>query len=100
MNEAELSNHLTCNNCGMLVTACGLPLFWKLTVERHGINAEKLRSSVSMSNIVGNYGIAKAMGLTPDDVTQPMMDAKVVTLCDSCAIDPDCMPVAALAMKG
>ncbi len=38
MKEKELRKHATCAMCGNKVLASGLPLFWRVTVERFGVD--------------------------------------------------------------
>lgn len=87
MKEAELSKHTTCNLCNRLVTAGGLPLFWCLTVERHGMNAQALKRQMGLSNFMGgNTHLARIMG--PDeDVTMPIMEPIKLTVCEGCMMD-------------
>ena len=70
-----------CDACRKLIGSSGLPLFWRVRVERFGIDS----------------AIARVMG--PDeDMTQTLMDTVTLTLCDPCGLAEDAIPVAALAL--
>jgi len=43
MKEAELRKHITCSHCNKPFSHSGLPLFWKVTIERFGANAAAIR---------------------------------------------------------
>ena len=83
MKEKELRTHATCNLCGNKVMATGLPLFWTLTIERWGIDANAMRRAAGLEMMIGNVAIAKIMG--PDeDMAKPMMEPVKVTVCEDC----------------
>jgi hypothetical protein len=96
MKEAELRKHATCALCGNKVLAAGMPLFWRVTVERFGIDMQAARRQQGLGLMLGG---ALAMHMGPDeDMAKPMMDAVMLTVCESCALDRHC--VAALAEVG
>lgn len=97
MKEAELRKHATCSLCGNKVMASGMPLFWRVTVERFGIDMQAATRQQGLTMMLGSAGLAAVMG--PDeDMAKPMMDAVTLTVCESCALDRHC--VAALAEVG
>ncbi len=96
MKEAELANHLTCSLCGKLFTHTGLPLFWRVTIDRFGVDAQAARQQVGLSMMVGSMQIARAMGLD-EDIAQPMMEPVTLTVCETCACER-ALPIAAMAI--
>jgi hypothetical protein len=94
MKETELRKHAVCNLCGNKVGATGLPLFWRVTVERFGMDMRAMQRQTGLAMMVGHAGIAQMMG--PDeDMAKPMMDPAVITVCENCCTASTC--VAALA---
>lgn len=98
MKEKELRKHTTCSMCGGKVMASGLPLFWRVTVERFGIDLRAIQRQQGLTMVLGgNAAIAAAMG--PDeDLATAIGDAEIVTVCEPCGTKATC--VAALAEKG
>lgn len=96
MKERELRQHATCSLCRQKIGHTGLPLFWTVRIERHGIDLAAIRRQTGLTMMLGgNAEIAAAMG--PDeDLTKPMMDPVTLTVCEACAVDHS-MPVGALA---
>ncbi len=89
MKEMELRKHATCSLCGNKILAGGVPLFWRVTVERFGVDiraVERQQGRAMMFN--GNATLAYVMG--PDeDMAKSMMKPVALTVCESCAFAPD-----------
>jgi hypothetical protein len=84
MKEAELRKHSTCDLCAQRIGHTGLPLFWRVTVERFGIDLAAVRRQDGLGQLMGNTMLAGVMG--PDeDMAKPMMDPKAMTVCEQCA---------------
>jgi hypothetical protein len=87
VKEAELRKHSTCDLCHEKIGHTGLPLFWRVTVERFGIDMAAARRQTGLGMMIG-APLASVMG--PDeDMATPMMEAAVLTICEACAVDPD-----------
>jgi len=98
MKEAELRKHATCSVCGNRILAAGMPLFWTVRIERHGVKLDAVRRQQGLTMMLGgNAAIAAAMG-ADEDMTMPMMEPVTATVCDSCGTEMSC--VAALAEVG
>lgn len=98
MNESELRKHATCALCRKKILHVGLPLFWRVTVERFGVDVRSMRRLDSLGTMLGSQALASVMG--PDDtLAKPMMDPVVLAVCEDCATASD-LPVAALAEHG
>lgn len=96
MKEKELRKHSKCVLCGKKILASGIPLFWKVTVERLGVKVDAVNRQSGLSMMIGAQ-LAEVMG--PDeDLTQPMMEPVVLTICETCGTDSFC--VAELAERG
>ena len=86
MKERELRNHVTCSMCNRPVMASGLPLFWRVSVERFGIDARAVQRQQGLAMHLGSPALAAIMG--PDeDLAMPVMDKVTLTVCDPCAMD-------------
>lgn len=94
MKEAELRQHATCSLCHKKIGHTGLPLFWRVTVERFGVDLMAVQRQQGLGLMIG-APLAAIMG--PDEtMAEPVMEAKVLTVCETCACERD-LPVAALA---
>lgn len=85
MKQNELSKHLKCSVCGNHVAHSGLPIFWRVKVERFGIDTTAVKRQLGLSTFLGSYELASVMG--PDeDMTIDLMAPKTMTLCEKCAL--------------
>lgn len=98
MKEAELRKHTACSFCGKkLLSNGGLPLFWRVTVERFGIDMMAVQRQHGLGMVIGSAAIASVMG--PDeDLAKPMQEPATLTICEICATRHTC--VAHLAELG
>lgn len=91
MKESELRQHSACSVCGMEILHAGLPLFWRVTVERFGIDMQAAKRQTGLGMMLGSHALAAVMG--PDeDIAVPLMEPKVLTFCEPCALRP--LPIA------
>ena len=98
MKESELRMHAWCSLCRKPILSTGLPLFWRVTIERFGVDLNAMRRQDGLASLIGNTHLATVMGPN-EDMATPMMDAATVTVCESCAVSKN-LPVAALAETG
>lgn len=64
MKEQELRAHATCSLCRQKIGASGLPLFYRLTVERFGVKLDAVRRQAGLEMMLGGaVRIAQAMGI-------------------------------------
>lgn len=97
MKERELREHAICSLCERKIGHTGLPLFWRGTVERFGIDAGAVQRQHGLGLMLG-APLAMIMG--PDeDMAEPIMEPVRLTVCETCAVERD-LPVAALAEFG
>lgn len=98
VKEAELRKHCTCSLCGKKVGETGLPLFWRLTVDRFGVDMRAVQRQTGLAMMLGSPVLAGVMG--PDeDMAKPVMQPVVLTICETCAVERS-LPAAALAEVG
>lgn len=87
-----------CALCGKGVMHAGLPLFWRITVERFGVNlaAIQRRHGMEMQLGGGAAGAVLANVLGPDeDLADKVMDPVELIVCESCGTKQP-PPIAAL----
>lgn len=97
MKEAELRKHATCDVCSKPIGACGLPLFWRVTVERFAVNLRAAERQDALATMLGSSALAAVMG--PDeDLATPVMEPAVRTVCEACATERE-VSIAALGLE-
>jgi hypothetical protein len=97
MKEAELRKHTTCSICNRKTLATGLPLFYRVTIERFGVDVRAMQRQDGLAQFLGSSRIASVMG-TDEDMAAPIGEASVLTVCEDCSMDDK--PVAHLADLG
>lgn len=99
MKEAELRAVAKCAGCDKPFGHTGLPLFWRVTIERYGVDALAIQRQTGLEMMLGGHvAIAQAMGPN-EDMAKPMMEPVTVTLCEHCAIQEQ-QVIAVLAEAG
>jgi hypothetical protein len=94
MKETELRKHATCDLCRQRIGHTGLPLFWRVRIERFGIDMRAAQRQTGLGLMLG-AGLAQVMG--PDeDMARPVMAPLLLTVCEACACTSE-LPVAAMA---
>jgi hypothetical protein len=95
MKEKELRESSVCGICGEKIGKSGVPMFWRVRIERHGVDLAAVQRQTGLAMMLGGHGgIAAAMG--PDEeMTVPLMDPVTLTVCETCCTRSTC--VAALA---
>ena len=94
LKEKQLRENADCGICGKPFGHTGLPLFWRVTVERYGVHIPAVRRQDGLANMLGNTALAQVMG-ADEDMAVPMMDPQQVVLCETCALQGR-MPIALL----
>lgn len=94
MNRQELLNATQCAICCKPFGHAGLPLFWRVTVERYGVDMAAVRRQDALGSFMGNQALADVMG-SERVLASPIGDPKTVTVCETCALEPH--PLALLA---
>lgn len=86
MKEAELRAHATCSLCRKKIGATGVPLFYRLTVERFGVKLDAVRRQAGLEMVLGRHvRIAQAMGID-EDLAIPVMEPLVLVVCEVCSM--------------
>ncbi len=72
-----------CDECGKGVLHTGVPLFWRVRVERFGIDMREVRQLHGLEMMLGSPSLADVF--SPErDAVRPVMDAVELTLCEEC----------------
>lgn len=97
MREKELREHAICNLCKEKIGKTGIPMFWVLKIERHGVKLDAVQRQTGLAMVLGGSAeLAGVMG--PDEeMTIPMMDPVSLTICEDCACKPNAHCIASLA---
>jgi hypothetical protein len=95
MKEKELREKAVCSVCLKKIGQSGLPLFWTLKIERHGIDMGAVQRKTGLAHMLGGHAIlASAMGPN-EEMTKPLMAPVCVVVCETCSMKQIC--IAALA---
>ena len=95
MKEKELRKHAQCGVCKKKIGHAGLPMFWIVRIERHGITVDAVQRQDGLAAMLGSSAIASVMG-TDDEMTRPLMEPLTVTVCEPCAMKQVCIAQLAL----
>jgi hypothetical protein len=96
VKEKELRECATCAICGNKIGRSGMQMFWRVRIERHGIDEGAVQRATGLGMMLG-AGLAAVMG--PDEeMTKPLMDPVTRTVCEDCGTKSTC--IAALAEEG
>lgn len=88
MKEKELREHAICSRCNKRIGHSGLPLFWRVRVERFGINLRAVRRQDGLAAMLEGPALAQVMGT--DEVMAMLLCSQVLTLCEPCAMEDQC----------
>ena len=86
MKEMELRKHAICSLCSNKIMATGIPLFWRVTVERFGVKIDAVQRQQGLTMMLGGSAmLANVMG-ADEEMTMSMMEPITLTVCESCAV--------------
>lgn len=84
MREKELREVAKCIGCGKAFGHTGLPLFWRVTIERYGVDMKAINRQQGLTMMLGgNALLAQVMGA---DEMATCLSSQKVTLCEECAM--------------
>ena len=85
MKQTELQKCIVCNK-GVMHT--GLPLFYKVTFSRMGIDMGAVQRQSGLEQMLGgNAVLANVMG-TNEDIASPIHGESTVLICEECSCKP------------
>jgi len=83
MREDALRAAAICKLCDKPIGAGGLPLFWRMTLERHGVKSDALNRQQGLTMMLGGEA-ALARVLGPDEELTTVFLTTTVTVCELC----------------
>ena len=84
MKQTELR---PCCLCGKGLMHTGLPLFWRVSIERMGVDMNAVRRQAGLEQMLGSPALAFHMGLQ-EDLAKPVDEQPTTGLvCEECAIN-------------
>lgn len=98
MKEKELRERANCAICGRKIGQSGLPMFWRVRLERHGIKMDAVRRQSGLTAMMGGSAVLAMVMGADEEMTQHMMDPVELTVCEDCCTRDVC--VAQLAEMG
>ena len=89
MKERELREIAKCALCHQPFGHEGLPLFWRVKIERYGVDLAAVQRQTGLAMMFnGNGAIAAVMG--PDeDMAKRIGDSTEFTVCEKCALSQE-----------
>lgn len=98
MKAKELREAAICAHCKRPFGHTQYPLFWRITIERLGVDMPAIQRQDGLAMVLGgNAALADVMG--PDeDLTRPMQEPVTITLCQQCALSEPVL-IGVLAME-
>lgn len=91
MKEKELRKAATCAVCGEPFGKAGMPMFWRVKIERIGLDAQAIHRQAGFETFLGSVQLAQVMGPNKE-MTKPLIDPVTVTICEKCIINPIIIP--------
>lgn len=98
MNERQLRGLAKCAMCSQPILHAGLPLFWTVTVERHGVDRRAVNRQVGLANMLGNAALALVMGPN-EEMTTSLGGPATIAVCETCALKSPLMIAAFASME-
>lgn len=84
MKRTELLTHAKCDLCHQPIGHTGVPLFWKVTIERFGVDLKAVNRQDALGAFLSSQVLGDVMG-PGEDLAKPMMDKPAVaTVCETC----------------
>lgn len=84
VKETELRRYADCSICRQKIGASGVPLFYRVTVERFGVMLPAVRRQDGLGALIGSARLAQVMG-TDEELTRPMMEPLILSICETCS---------------
>lgn len=86
MKEKELRAYSTCSMCKKKLGQTSLPIFYRVTIERFGLDAGAIQRQQGLGMLLGGNGfLAMHMG-ADEDMAIPLMDKLTLVVCEDCSM--------------
>jgi len=83
MKEKELREVIKCKICREPIGKSGLPLFFRVKAERHGIKGDVVKRQVGLEMVMGG-SVALAQMFSPNEDMTEVLSKVEVTVCEMC----------------
>ena len=90
LKEEELRKHAVCALCHRKIGQTKMPMFYLVTIERHGLDLNALKRQQGLGMMLGSGTLAMVMG-EDADMTVPLMNRKTLMVCEECSTEGDCV---------
>ncbi len=87
MKEKELRKHAICNLCHKKIGESGIPMFWIIKIERHGVNLDTVKRQDGLTAVLGGSVVLSQVMGANENMTMPMMEPLTLTVCETCAVE-------------
>lgn len=75
-----------CAFCSKRLMHTGLPLFWRVSVERMAVDLKAVRTVQGLSTMLGNEELANVMSGDPNFANSLTPDCAQLLVCETCAV--------------
>lgn len=97
MKENELRECAECNICGNKIGDLGIPLFYRVRIQRYGLKRDAIMRQDGLAQYLGGHSLlAQVMG--PNEDMAEMIFEKEITVCEKCSTEETCLAI--MAEKG
>lgn len=87
MKERELRAAAICGVCRQKFGSSGLPVFYRITIARYGVDRGPLMRQTALEMMMGGH-VDLAQALSPDeDMTVTLQEPATITVCETCAAE-------------
>jgi len=97
MKEKELREAAICGICNKPIGASGVPLFYRVRIERYGLNAKALQRQQGLTMVLGGHAPLAAVMGPNEDMADKIFSAEV-TVCETCSSEKP-IRITVLAMR-
>lgn len=73
-----------CALCGQGLMHNGLPLFWRIRLERFGVDRHAVNQAAGMETFFGG-AVALARVFSDPEIATPVGEVRTILVCESCA---------------
>jgi len=84
MKQTEIK---PCCNCGKGVMHTGMPLFWRIKIERMGVDMSAVRRQHGLEMVLGGHALLAFHMGPQEDLAKPLFEEHTVLLCDACSTE-------------
>lgn len=91
MKEKELRECATCAICKRKIGKSGMPMFWRVNIERHALKLDAIRRQQGLAMALGGRALLASIMGPDEEMTEPLMEPKTITVCEDCCTHDTCV---------